>query len=230
VRCEDLGIYGFGHAFLTGFPDGQTARSRTNIPGIHHVANAAGVLAAVWRLGLDVSQAAASLAQFPGVHRRFEVIGESAGVMVVDDYAHHPTEVSATITAARELQRPRVVVIFQPHRYSRTKSLADEFGDALAAADVLFVTDVYGAGEPAAAGVSGKTLIDAALQWMPSARASYVSKLANVAATVSKEVREGDVVLVMGAGDCTSISRDLLHELASRAKPDQNFVRHSSCG
>jgi UDP-N-acetylmuramate--alanine ligase len=220
VRCEDLGIDGFGHAFLTAFPDGQTVRSRTNIPGIHHVVNAAGVLAAAWRLGLDVSQAAAGLAQFPGVHRRFEVIGESAGVIVVDDYAHHPTEVSATITAARELRRPRVVGIFQPHRYSRTKSLAHEFGEALALADVLFITDVYGAGEPPAAGVSGQTLLDALPQRDPSTRASYVPNPADVTQAVSKEVREGDVVLVMGAGDCTSISRELLHELASRAGPD----------
>lgn len=183
-------------------------------PGLHVARNAAGVLCLLGELGLDVAGAAAGLASFGGVRRRFEVRARIGGVTVVDDYAHHPTEVAATIAAARVGEPRRLVAVFQPHRFSRTAEQADRFGEALAAADRVVVTDVYAAGEAPVPGVSGKLVADAAA--LGGTQVDYVPRRSDLARALAAEARPGDLVLLMGAGDITLVAEELAGLLGSR--------------
>jgi UDP-N-acetylmuramate--alanine ligase len=217
VRATVNGRRGVGSAFDIGLPDGGTASSQTTVPGLHMVSNAVGALACAWVLGLDLASAADALAHFAGVRRRFDVVGERGGVTIVDDYAHHPTEIRATLSAAKSLDFSRVVVLFQPHRYSRTESLAEDFGEAFGDADRVVLMDVYSAGEAPIPGVSGKTLLDSLLERHPRAQAAYLPHRADIVGYLARESRAGDVMLTMGAGDVTLIGPDLLRELGGDA-------------
>ncbi len=177
-------------------------------PGDHIASNAAGCLALLGELGFDVAAAADGLSRFAGVRRRFEVRGRVGGVTVVDDYAHHPTEIDATITAGRLGGWERVIAVFQPHRYTRTADLAPEFGTPLAVADQVIVTDIYPADEAPLPGVSGKLVAEAIRAAGSEPR--YVPALSDVPAVVADIAREGDVVLLLGAGDITSIADDVV--------------------
>jgi len=183
-------------------------------PGLHVARNAAGSLALLGELGLDVAGAAAGLATFRGVRRRFEVRARIGGVTVVDDYAHHPTEVAATIAAARVGAPNRLVAVFQPHRFSRTAEHAGRFGEALAGADRVVVTDVYAAGEAPVPGVSGRLVADAAAA--AGGRVTYVPHRGDLARTVAAECLPGDLVLLMGAGDITLVADELAGLLGGR--------------
>jgi len=206
---------GTGWAFDVAFPDGTVLGCETAVPGVHNVSNATAVLAVVWALGLDARIAADAVRGFNGVHRRFERVGEQGGVTVVDDYAHHPTEVRATLTAARQATGARrVVAVFQPHRYSRTAALARDFGAAFDEADQVVLMDVYAAGEAPIPGVSGKSVLDALLEHDPRAQAAYFPHRADVAPYVARRARPGDLVITLGAGDVTLLARDIVRELA----------------
>jgi UDP-N-acetylmuramate--alanine ligase len=176
------------------------------VPGAHNATNAALALEAATAAGADRETALAALRAFRGVGRRFEEVGRSAsGALVVDDYAHHPTEVAATIAAARGRAPGRVLAVFQPHLYSRTQALAPEFGAALAAADAAWVLDVYAARERAGdfPGVSGRLIADAG-------GAHYTPTFDDAQAALADELRDGDLCLVMGAGDVTELARRLV--------------------
>jgi UDP-N-acetylmuramate--alanine ligase len=167
-------------------------------------------------IGADPGKAARALAEFDGVGRRFESLGTVRGVTVVDDYAHHPSELAATIAAARErFPESRLVAVFQPHLYSRTQSLGRELGQALAKADLAVVTEVYAAREQPIPGVSGSSVAAAAraagtrVEWVPDKR-----KLPRVLVSL---VASGDVVLTLGAGDITEVGPELLRRLAGEA-------------
>jgi UDP-N-acetylmuramate--alanine ligase len=183
------------------------------VPGAHNALNAAAALEAARLAGADAAPAIESLAAFHGAARRFQPLGETVGgARVFDDYAHHPTEVEATLTAARSLEHERLVAVFQPHLYSRTALLAREFGRALALADAVAVLDVYPARERAAEhpGVSGLLIAEAAadasegrpVYWLPSMHAAV--------GVLRSELGAGDVCLVMGAGDVDALGRDLV--------------------
>jgi len=166
-------------------------------------------------LGGRVEAALEALAAFQGVGRRFEVIGSESGVTVVDDYAHHPTEIAATLEGARQAYpRRRLVAVFQPHLYSRTALHAAAMGKALARADVVVVTGIYAAREAPVEGVTGRLVADAArgsdaeVHWAPD-RKDLVAEVASV-------VKAGDVVLTLGAGDVTAVGRELLARLAAK--------------
>lgn len=176
-------------------------------PGLHIARNAAGALALLGELGYDVAGAAGGLASFGGVRRRFEVKARLGGITVVDDYAHHPTEVAATIAAARLGEPARVVAVFQPHRFSRTAEHAARFGAALAGADRVVVTDVYAAGEAPVPGVSGRLVADAARA--AGAGVTYAARRSELARAVADEARPGDLILLMGAGDITLVADEL---------------------
>ncbi|HEY4185834.1 MAG TPA: UDP-N-acetylmuramate--L-alanine ligase [Polyangia bacterium] len=181
---------------------------RVRMPGIHYAENALAVLCVADFLGVPFADYASALETFQGVDRRFSVRGEAGGVLVVDDYGHHPTEVAATIAAARLYGR-RLVVAFQPHRYSRTKDLFAEFAPALGGADVVVLTDIYAAGEPALPDVTSPRLATTFtraddVHYAP--RAELVSRLGAL-------VRPGDLVLVLGAGDITHAAGELLARL-----------------
>ncbi len=209
ARLEVVSPEGLGFRFAVTFCDGDRIEAKTSIPGRHNALNAAGALAAVWALGLDVRQAADAVASFSGVHRRFERIGEVGGVCIVDDYAHHPTEVRATLAGAKEAAFERVWAIFQPHRYSRTEALGAVFGAAFEHADHVVVMDVYSAGEAPIPGVSGKTIVDAILEVEPRKRVAYFPHRADVCRYVASRVRPGDLVMTMGAGDVTTIAPEI---------------------
>ena len=177
---------------------------RLRVPGKHNVSNALAAIAAGAFLGFDLKRLARGLAEFSGVGRRLDRLGSAAGVEFVDDYGHHPTEIRATIAAVRLWKAKRVVVVFQPHRFSRTKLLAKDFGPAFKGADRVFVTDIYAAGEKPMKGVTSKLIID-------SARKAGVNAVAFPGpAGVASDLRPGDVVLTLGAGDVWKTGLDLL--------------------
>ncbi len=197
-------------------PGGRTVELRLSVPGLHNLRNAAMAVGAVLALDADVDRALEGLAAFRGVGRRFEVLGAIDGVTVVDDYAHHPSEVAATLAAARQrYPTARLVAAFQPHLYSRTQALGEAMGIALAMADLAVVTDVYAAREKPIRGVTGKIVAKAAKR--AGAKVEWVPKRERLAGKLEKLVGEGDVVLTLGAGDITEVGRDLLERLAGSA-------------
>ena len=220
VRLVDYQSVGSGSSFIVAFPDGHRLACTLATPGVHMALNATGVLAAVHALGLDVAAAARGIASFSGVRRRFEPVGEVGGVRVIDDYGHHPTEVRATLAAARSASDGRVWVVFQPHRYSRTQALARDFGESFDDADHVVLLDVYSAGEAPVPGVSGKTLVDAVLRHAPRTRLAYFPHRAATPAYVAERARPGDLVMTMGAGDVTAMGPEILRALEDRAEQE----------
>jgi UDP-N-acetylmuramate--alanine ligase len=185
---------------------------RLVVPGAHNARNAAAALEACLLAGVDAGQAAAALADFAGAGRRFQELGTTAeGARIVDDYAHHPTEVAATIDAARTQNPRRVVAVFQPHLYSRTQRLAREFGVALARADVVAVLDVYPARERAEdfPGVSGLLVAEAAADAARGRLVLWVPTFDAAERALHGVLREGDLCLVLGAGDVDALGRRL---------------------
>jgi UDP-N-acetylmuramate--alanine ligase len=187
-------------------------------PGTHNMLNATASLAVADQLGLDIRKAAEALSAFRGVRRRFTHRGDIAGVTVVDDYGHHPTEVAATLKAASTLGFKRIVVVFQPHRYTRTSALADQFAHAFDAADVLYVMDVFSAGELPIPGVTGKTVANRVLAAGSLERVSYVPNRRDLIRRLCDDARPGDLLITMGAGDVTSMGPAFIEEMASRAE------------
>lgn len=187
---------------------------RLSVPGRHMALNALGALLAATEAGAPVDSVLEGLAGFDGVRRRFELVGTANGVRVFDDYGHHPTEVRVTLAALRAAVegQGRAIAVFQPHLYSRTETFAAEFGEALSAADEVFVLDVYAAREQPLAGISGATVADAV-----TAPVTYVPDFSAVAARVAASAAPGDVVVTMGAGDVTLLGREILAEVEARA-------------
>ena len=184
------------------------------VAGEHNRRNAAAALAALELTGVPRAEAERALAGFRGVGRRFELRGEARGVTVYDDYAHHPAEVGAPIAAARERGATRVLVLFQPHLYSRTRHLAHDFGAALAAADVVCVTDVYAAREEPLPGVTGKLVVDALVRARPGMPVAWTPAVEDGARLLARLARPGDVVVTVGAGDVDRAVPLILEELA----------------
>jgi UDP-N-acetylmuramate--alanine ligase len=189
------------------------AEVRLTVPGAHNALDGVAALEAARLAGADAARAISGLAQFGGAARRFQLLGRSArGALVFDDYAHHPTEVAATLDAARTLQPRRLVAVFQPHLYSRTQMLAAEFGRALARADVVVVLDVYPAREHAEhhPGVSGLLIAEAAADAAGGHAVYWLASFDAAAAALHDLLDDGDVCLVMGAGDVDALGRRLV--------------------
>jgi UDP-N-acetylmuramate--alanine ligase len=208
--ARDLVLDRAGARFTALFDDEAVGEVALAVPGVHNVRNALAALASGLALGCTVERMAPGLAAFRGVERRFQRLGAARGIDVVDDYAHHPTEVQATIAAARHaFAGRRLVVVFQPHLYSRTRDLQREFAEALSAADRLFLCDIYGAREQPVPGVTsrliGEAMAPGVLHWS-GPRAEAVSALLPALAA-------GDVVVTMGAGDVTRTGPELLAAL-----------------
>ena len=208
ARPEDIELEPGGVRFTL---DG--VRVELPVPGVHNARNAATALAACRLAGADPDQAAAALADFSGAGRRFERMGATAtGAQVVDDYAHHPTEVRATIAAARTLGPRRVVAIFQPHLFSRTRHQHREFGAALALADLVVVLDIYPARERAEdfPGVTGRMVAAAAADAAGGRRVAWLPGFDAAERFLRNELREGDLLLTLGAGDVDALGRRLV--------------------
>jgi UDP-N-acetylmuramate--alanine ligase len=183
-----------------------------SVPGTHNLLNAAAALGVARLLDLPLEEAAEALRSFSGVRRRFEDRGSAGGVRFVDDYAHHPTEVAATLDAARHDQR-RIVAVFQPHRYTRTRAMWKALGESLRRADLVLITDVYPAGEQPIPGVSGKLLVDALTQAAPGKRVVYLPRRSDVAEVLAAQVRPGDLVITLGAGDITMVGEETMERI-----------------
>jgi UDP-N-acetylmuramate--alanine ligase len=195
--------------------DLEPAVLELSVPGEHNRRNAATALAALELAGIERTEAERVLPEFRGAGRRFDSRGEAAGVRVYDDYAHHPSEISATLAAAREaVDGGRILVVFQPHLFSRTRHLAHDLGAALAAADAVAVADVYAAREDPVAGVSGKLVVDALAAARPGMPVAWTPSLEEAARFLSRRARSGDLVLTIGAGDVERAGPLILEELA----------------
>ncbi|HUG88280.1 MAG TPA: UDP-N-acetylmuramate--L-alanine ligase [Actinomycetota bacterium] len=212
VRLEDVETSAIG-ARCVVVANGDRVELTLAIPGRHYLLNATGAMLAARAVGVSLETAARALRSFTGVRRRFESRGNARGASFIDDYAHHPTEISATLGAARSVEPARLVAVFQPHRFTRTEVLWRELGRSLADADLVVVTDVYGAGEMPVPGVTGKLLVEALLDRAPRARVVYLPSRADVGPFLAGEVREGDLVLTLGAGDVTMVADETLSRI-----------------
>jgi UDP-N-acetylmuramate--alanine ligase len=188
-------------------------------PGLHNARNAAGAAAVATEIGVPFEAVRAALGRFAGVARRFQFHGEVDGVTLVDDYAHLPGEVRATLAAAREGGWARVLAVFQPHRYSRTSMLWRDFADAFTDADVVVLTDVYAAGEAPRPGVSGRLVLQAVLEAHPQARVIYLPRRAELLDRLVGLARPGDLVLTLGAGDLVSLPEEWIRRATGEPAP-----------
>ncbi len=209
VTASDVANTAAGAGFLL-FAQGRRSRVQLGVPGSHNVMNALAATGACLAAGLDLDSIADGLALYKGVERRFQVRGSAGGVTVIDDYAHHPTEVRATLGAARSGGWGRILAVFQPHRYSRTAALAAAFGEAFDDADIVVVTDVYGAGELPVPGVNGKVVADAVCVRLPGRSVAYLPHRDELISYLKSRVRQGDALVTLGAGDVTTVGEELL--------------------
>jgi UDP-N-acetylmuramate--alanine ligase len=190
------------------------------LPGIHNVKNALAAIAVADELHIAEDQVRAALEKFEGIDRRFQNLGDvrvhNGTVTIIDDYGHHPTEIAATLAAAKAgYPDRRVVLVFQPHRYSRTRDLMDDFATVLSAADALVLLDVYAAGEEAIAGADGRTMARA-VRTRGAVDPVFVEHLEDLAGVLPDVLRDGDIVLTMGAGDIGAYAQSLPDRLAAR--------------
>ncbi len=210
--AENLRVSGAGTAFDCFHVGELMGEVRLNIPGKHNVLNAMAAIALATEQGVAFSAVIEALETFRGAKRRFEVKYESSDYVVVDDYGHHPTEIAATIAAAKERVRGRLVCVFQPHRYSRTQLLRDEFGTAFDGVDELYVTDIYPASEAPIEGISGETVVEAVIEKGEVPTVLSCPDLKSIHQIVGASLVPGDLILSLGAGD--------VHEVTSRLSED----------
>ena len=222
VRIRGVRLEPGGSRATISLPGGDTVELQLAVPGLHNLRNAAAALAVIHALGADVQAGAQALSRFHGVGRRFERLGEAGGVTVVDDYAHHPTEVAATLAAARQaFPGRRVIAVFQPHLYSRTALHGEALGTALAAADMVVVAPIYGAREQPMAGVTHHLVVRGATR--AGAATVAVRDRSGLTSHVARALREGDVVFTLGAGDITRVGPELL-EILGAGRREQGAV------
>ncbi len=185
---------------------------RLNVPGIHNIKNALAAVAVGLELGIDTPHIIAGLQEFKGVARRFEVKGKKNDIIIVDDYGHHPNEIIETLKTARDFHSGRIVVIFQPHRYTRTYYLHEQFGTAFFNADLLIITEIYPAGEKPIEGVTAKLIYDAVKKYGHK-NALYIPELSNAVEFLKKELKPGDMLLTIGAGNIYKVGDEILRTL-----------------
>ncbi|MFA6570548.1 MAG: UDP-N-acetylmuramate--L-alanine ligase [Bacteroidota bacterium] len=199
-RSSECKVYEYGK-FL--------GKMTVNIPGQHNVKNALGAVAVCRNLGIDFETIRTAIADFSGVYRRFEIKGEKNGIMVVDDYAHHPSEIKATLEAARNGWNKRIVAVFQPHTFTRTQRFYEDFGQSFDEADVLIVTDIYPAREKPIEGITGKLISDSAVSFGHK-NVHYVDDMTKLDVEVNKLLKKGDLLITLGAGDIWKLADRLI--------------------
>ena len=209
---SDVRLHGTSAEFSARFRGEPLGHFKVAMPGVHNVRNALSAIAVGRELGVPISQIAHALESFTGVERRFQIVGEKGGITVVDDYGHHPTEIKATLAAAKNGSGRHLVVLFQPHRYTRTRDLINDFATAFHQVDQLFLTDIYPAGEAPIPGVSGERLADA-IRKAGGPPLTYVPRKDQLVETVIPTLKAGDLVLTLGAGDITKIGKLLVQHL-----------------
>jgi UDP-N-acetylmuramate--alanine ligase len=186
-----------------------------HVPGLHNVLNATAAIAVGVGLDINVEAIRTALDQFRGVDRRFQLRGRAAGVSVIDDYGHHPTEIKATLAAARQCGFGKIHVVFQPHRYTRTRDLMEEFTTAFADADSLFVLDIYAASEKPIEGITGQGLAQR-IKEKSGKSVQYVSSFADAASSATAVAQDGDMIMTLGAGSVSQLGPSILEKLRER--------------
>lgn len=215
IQATNIQMQGWRTSFQVRAYGNNLGSFSLEVPGHHMVLNALATIGVAMELDVNISTIRNSLSNFTGAERRFQKRGEHNGIMVIDDYGHHPTEIVATLKAARQgFPDRRVVVAFQPHRYSRINALLEEFGQAFRHADKILITDIYAAGEQPIAGITGQSLLDT-ISASGSLDVSYIAKIEDVAKTLQHTTKPGDLVITMGAGNITSVGVSFLALLAS---------------
>jgi UDP-N-acetylmuramate--alanine ligase len=207
-RADDI-VYNENSSEFTLLEHGKAlGKIKVNIPGLHNVKNALAAIAVTRQLGVDFDVIHDAIDEFTGVYRRFEFKGEHEGAMIIDDYAHHPTEILATLEACRKGWKKRVIAVFQPHTYTRTKNFYTEFGRSFDDADILIVTDVYAAREIPIEGVDGKLVAEAAIA-AGHKNVIYVPKFDSLYGEIKKILTDNDMVVTIGAGDIWKVAEQL---------------------
>ncbi|OPL13622.1 MAG: UDP-N-acetylmuramate--alanine ligase [delta proteobacterium ML8_D] len=200
LQARDISFKGLGVSFNAWWKGSELGAIQLKIPGLHHVRNSLAALALGLELEIPFHKIQAGLSSYEGVGRRFEILGETEGIMVVDDYAHHPTEIVATLKAARACwPERRLVVLFEPHRYTRTQALMDDFTTAFGEADELWLTEIYPASETPIVGVSGKRLARN-MRNKRGVTVHYIESCGDLPHAIMSSLQEGDVVMTLGAG------------------------------
>lgn len=212
LQVRSLVFENFGTTFEVWKADKKLGDAKSNVPGQHNVLNALAAIAAGMEIGLTFEQARDGLAQFRGVRRRFELKGEKGGVKVFDDYGHHPTEIRATLAAARKAWSGRIVTFFQPHRYSRTQDCYEDFVRAFDDADLVFVADIYAAGETPIEGINAEKLAEDIRQNGHNS-VEYLGDVKTAAAKLAPKMKSGDLFLTLGAGNVYAAGEALLKVL-----------------
>jgi UDP-N-acetylmuramate--alanine ligase len=216
IQIHSINLEASGSDFVIRRRTDDLGTFRLNVPGVHNVLNATAAISVALEMEVPIEKVREGLAGFAGVDRRFSVRGVAHGITVVDDYGHHPTEIKATLAAAKLSPYHRVHVLFQPHRFSRTKFLLDEFGTAFHDADNLYLLDIYSASEPALAGVSSNALLEK-IQSFGHRSASYVSSIDEGVAALVKAAQPGDLIITLGAGSVSQAADKILRELVEAA-------------
>jgi UDP-N-acetylmuramate--alanine ligase len=212
LTAEGISLEGLTSTFKVRWKGSALGEAHLNVPGLHNVSNALAAVAVGLELDIAFPTMRAALAEFSGVARRFQIKGQPRDIMVVDDYAHHPAEILATLKAAKDGLQRSVVAVFQPHRYTRTRALLSEFVMAFDLADRVIVTDIYPAGEPPIPGVSGRQIAEGLAQ-RGRTEVSYVSRRDEAGGLVVELARPGDLVITMGAGDIWKVSEEIVRLL-----------------
>ncbi len=225
LMAEDVKLLPFGSEFKLTIGGINRGIFRLKVPGKHNVLNVLPVIGLGLDLGVSMEMIQKGLLSFHGAGRRFEVKGTWEGVTVIDDYGHHPNEIKATLSAARSLGAKRILVVFQPHRYSRTQFLSREFGRCFGDCDRLFLTDIYAASEKPIPGVSSRMILD----HMPVAqrhKTRYVRNLGDIPFQVLQTVEPGDVVFTIGAGSVTSLGNEIIEAMKTRSFKAESLKAH----
>lgn len=209
VRAENLSFNEKSTEFTVINRGNTLGTIKINIPGVHNVKNALACIAVSIELGIDFDTVKASIEEFSGVYRRFEIKGEKNGILVIDDYAHHPTEIQATLSAARNGWQRRIIAVFQPHTFTRTAQFYKEFGISFDDADILIVTDVYPAREKPIEGITGKIIAEAAIN-SGHRNVKYIPNFSDILPELRKILQPGDIIITLGAGDIWKISKELV--------------------
>ena len=210
LYAEDIVLKDFQSSYMAVFKNSDLRfKVKLNVPGIHNIKNSLAALSVAFIINLDINSSINVLESYTGVKRRFEKRGISKGAEIIDDYAHHPTEIKATLEAATKFNK-RIITVFQPHRYSRIKALYKKFQDCFNNTDILILTDIYSAGEQPIAGINSKLLTDFLLENGFLKKIAYIPKLTDIKEYLDNVIKKDDLVLIMGAGDVTRISDELI--------------------
>ena len=213
--AKDICFGPHGTDFTVCHAGQELAKAHLIIPGRHNVLNALGAIAASQKIGISLESTLASLAKFGGAKRRFETKGRLNGIWVVDDYAHHPTEIAVTLKAAKQTKPKRLICIFQPHRYTRTKLLLQQFSTCFVDCDELILTEIYAASEDPIPGVNGAMLAKT-IENTTHQKVTFLPTFAEITKYLEGHVEEGDLVMTVGAGDVLRIGEALVHDLKRR--------------